>query len=106
MLFRSLDHRRDWCEVELCDGRRTEFDFHLFSSSELARCFSRNFDIDTLEGIDFFHNRFAGDRRWNPQNLDLSGPLAQKLAELEAMFASNPDYIDHANHLLFVGRPR
>lgn len=101
-----LDHRRDWCQVELDDGRRFEFGFHLFSSSELDHYFSRAFEIEYLEGLDFFHHRFSGDSRWNPSHVQLSGPLLQKLEELEETFAADPDYADHANHLLLVGGPR
>jgi SAM-dependent methyltransferase len=101
----QLDPGRDWCEMELLDGRKAEFNFHLFSSSELAGCFSEAFEIETLEGIDFFHNRFAGDGRWNPAGLDLPQAFLQKLCELEEMFSSNREYMDYANHLLLVGRP-
>jgi hypothetical protein len=30
----------------------------------------------------------------------------QKIGELEEIFAANPEYIDHANHLLLVGHPQ
>lgn len=102
----QLCHERGWLEVELDGGRRVEFDFHLFSSAELARCFGGSFEVESLKGLDFFHNRFIGDYRWNPANLDFSDSLLQKLGELEEIFAVNPEYIDHANHLLLVGHPR
>lgn len=101
-----LHHGRDWFEVELDGGRRAAFDFHLFSSAELACYFSKSFEIESLRGLDFFHNRFIGDCRWNPSSLDVSDALLQKLGELEEMFAADPEYIDHANHLLLVGNPR
>jgi len=101
-----LCHERDWLEVELSGGRRIEFDFHLFSSAELARCFRGSFEIESLKGLDFFHNRFVGDYRWNPASLDFSDAFLQKIGELEEIFAANPEYIDHANHLLLVGHPQ
>jgi SAM-dependent methyltransferase len=102
----QLWHEKDCLEVELNGGRRVEFDFHLFSSTELVRYFSGAFEVESLKGLDFFHNRFVGDQRWNPSNLDFSDSFLQKLRELEEIFALDPQYIDHANHLLLIGHPR
>lgn len=98
------DQRRNWCEVELADGSRAAFDFHLFSAEELRSHFECIFDIEALEGLDFFHGRFAADPRWNPKEQDLPYALAQELAKLEKSFSANPEYNDHANHLLLIGR--
>lgn len=100
------DQRQNWCEVELADGKRAAFDFHLFSTEELRSHFSGIFEIETLEGLDFFHGRFAADPRWNPKGHDLPPALAQELAKLEKSFAENPAFNDHANHLLLIGRKR
>jgi SAM-dependent methyltransferase len=99
-----LDHGRDWYEVELNGGRKAEFSFHLFKSAELSNLFSRAFKVEVVEGLDFFHHRFAGDQRWNPDNLEFSKSLVSTLSALEEMFLSNPEYIDHANHLLLIAR--
>lgn len=99
-----LDHRRDWYEVELSGGRRAGFSFHLFKSEELIQLFSRAFKVEAVEGLDFFHHRFAGDQRWNPRNLEFSKSLISTLSALEEMFLMNPEYIDHANHLLLIAR--
>jgi SAM-dependent methyltransferase len=99
-----LDHRRDWYEVELNGGRKAEFSFHLFKSVELTQLFSRAFKVELIEGLDFFHHRFAGDQRWNPRNLEFSKSLVNTLSALEEMFLMNPEYIDHANHLLLIAR--
>lgn len=98
------DQRRNWCEVELADGTRVAFDFHLFSAEELRSHFLGTFEIEALEGLDFFHGRFAADPRWNPKGHDLPYVLAQELAKLEKNFAANPEFNDHANHLLLIGR--
>jgi SAM-dependent methyltransferase len=97
------DQRRNWCELELADGRAAAFDFHLFSSSELRSYFETSLEITTLHGLDFFHGRFAADSRWNPTSLDVPQRLRRRLAALEKLFSSHPEFDDHANHLLLVG---
>jgi SAM-dependent methyltransferase len=99
------DQRRNWCEIELTDGRAAAFDFHLFSSSELRSLFESGLEVTTLQGLDFFHSRFSADSRWNPTNLDVPQTLRRRLAALEKLFSANPEFNDHANHLLLVGRP-
>ncbi|MDQ0470107.1 class I SAM-dependent methyltransferase [Labrys wisconsinensis] len=98
------DQRRNWCEVELADGGRAAFSFHLFSTAELECLFQGIFKIENLEGLDFFHGRFAADSRWNPPSQDLPHVLAVELANMEKSFSGKPEYNDHANHLLLVGR--
>lgn len=98
------DQRRNWCEVELADGCLTAFSFHLFSTNEMSSLFEGVFDIEVIEGLDFFHGRFAADPRWNPKGHALSHALARELAKLEKRFAANREYSDHANHLLLIGR--
>jgi hypothetical protein len=97
------DQRRNWCEVELADGCRAAFSFHLFSTDELRSLFRGVFEIEVLEGLDFFHGRFAADPRWNPPGQDLSHALALELAKMEKSFSANSEYNDHANHLLLIG---
>src|SRR5258705_11000282 len=60
------DHVRDRCEIDLSDGRRLAFGFHLFTAVELRNHFSGCFDIEDLRGLDLFHCRFTPDSRWNP----------------------------------------
>lgn len=98
------DHGMDRCEIELCDGRRIAFSFHLFGAAELRRIFTGCFDIEDLRGLDLFHGRFAPDPRWCPAGLQVDRPLGDELARLEEAYARNPDFIDHASHLLLVGR--
>jgi SAM-dependent methyltransferase len=101
----QLDHHRNRCEVELCDGRRMELAFHLFSAGELQRCFAADFDIEDLRGLDIFHTRFLSDERWNPAFLQTDQQLSDQLAQLEEAYATNPCFIDRATHLLLVGSP-
>jgi SAM-dependent methyltransferase len=101
----KLDHDRDRCEIEFSDGRRVAFGFHLFTVSELQRCFGRHFHIEHLSGLDLFHGRFAPDPRWNPA-LPADSRLAERLARLEAAYATDPSFMERAAHLLLVGRNR
>lgn len=100
------DHAQDRCEIELCDGRRTAFNVHLFAASELRRCFARHFDIEDLRGLDLFHSRFAPDPRWNPACLRPDDQLSGELIKLEETYGANPEFMDRANHLLLVARGR
>ena len=98
------DQRRNWCEVELADGCRVAFSFHLFSTDELASLFKGIFEIEALEGLDFFHGRFAADPRWNPPGQDLPQALALELAKMEKHLSASREYNDNANQLLLIGR--
>ena len=40
--------------------------FHLFTASELGRCYAERFEIEDLCGLDIFHGRFSPDNRWHP----------------------------------------
>jgi SAM-dependent methyltransferase len=98
------DSRRDECEIEFADGRRSKFPFHLFSASELRRRFDGGFDIELMRGLDLFHSRFAVDPRWNPADLAFGKRFFRSLSHLEETYAMDPQYMDHANHILLVGR--
>jgi SAM-dependent methyltransferase len=100
------DHVRNRCEIEFCDGRRIAFCFHLFTASELRSYFASDFDIEDLRGLDLFHGRFTPDPRWNPALAPADDQLAGELARLEAAYATNPEFIDRAAHLLLVARSR
>jgi len=63
--YLKLENTRDWCEIELANGRRMRLSFHLFGAEELRHCFGRHFDIEDLRGLDIFHSSFAPDCRWN-----------------------------------------
>jgi SAM-dependent methyltransferase len=98
------DSTQDVCEIEFADGRRSRFPFHLFSASELRACFDGAFDIELIRGLDLFHSRFAIDPRWNPTDLPFGRRFYRELSRLEEDYAMDPQYVDHANHILLVGR--
>jgi SAM-dependent methyltransferase len=100
-----LDHRHNRCEVELCNGRRIDVGFHLFSTSELLRCFSSDFDIEELRGLDIFHSRFRPDRRWNPPSIEADQGMLKHLALMEEAHACDPHFIEWAMHLMLTARP-
>jgi hypothetical protein len=98
------DHVRDRCEIDLSDGRHIAFSFHQFTAIELLNYFASGFDIDDLRGLDLFHSRFMPDPRWNP--MCRAGQLADELAWLEKAYATSPEFMDRATHLMLVARSR
>jgi SAM-dependent methyltransferase len=100
------DNVRDRCEIDLSDGRRMIFGFHLFTAVELRSCFAGCFDIEDLRGLDLFHGRFMPYLRWNPVSPLADGQLAGELERLEKTYATKPEFIDRAAHLLLVGSSR
>jgi SAM-dependent methyltransferase len=98
------DHVQDRCEIELSGGRHIAFSFHLFTACELRCCFSNDFEIEDLRGLDLFHSRFLPDPRWSTARLQDS--LADELLRLEETHATNRAFMDHAAHLLLVARSK
>ena len=78
--------------------------FHLFTARELKDLFSPLFGIESLCGLDIFHSRFMPDRRWNPVSLSLHEPLMHQLTRLEETYATDPNFMERATHLLLIGR--
>jgi len=101
-----LDDRSDIFDVELDDARRIVFYLRLFTSSELRDAVAAHMDVESLRGLDLFHARFGRDPRWNPSWLQDKSGFLDELAQLEQKYESNPDFIDHATHLLLVARAR
>jgi SAM-dependent methyltransferase len=102
----KLDHVRDRCEIDLSDGRHLAFGFHLFTAVELRNHFAGYFNIEDLRGLDLFHCRFMPDSRWNPVRSPGGGSLPDELERLEESFATRPEFMDRAAHLMLVGRSR
>ena len=100
------DHAKNLCEIDLRDGRQVAFSFHLFTALELLNYFASGFDIEELRGLDLFHSRFMPDARWNPDRLPVNDQLSDELLRLEEAYATRPEFIDRAAHLLLVGRKR
>jgi SAM-dependent methyltransferase len=100
------DHVRDRCEIDLSDGRHIAFSFHQFTAVELLNHFASGFDIEELRGLDLFHSRFMPDPRWNPICRPGGSQLGDELVRLEKAYATSPEFMDRATHLLLVARSR
>jgi SAM-dependent methyltransferase len=98
------DHVRNRCEIDLSDGRHMAFSFHQFAAVELLNYFANGFDVEDLRGLDLFHSRFMPDPRWNAACRSSDDQLADELARLEKAYATNPEFINHATHLLLVAQ--
>ncbi|MDQ8729725.1 class I SAM-dependent methyltransferase [Bradyrhizobium sp. LHD-71] len=98
------DHERNVCEIELHDGTRSMFPFHLFTESELRGLFAPHFGIEEVRGLDLFHTRFANDPRWSPPGLQGDDSLANELAQLEAIYAAKSGFVDRAAHIMLVAQ--
>jgi SAM-dependent methyltransferase len=92
-------------DVEFQDGRRISLPSHLFGAAELRGAASPYLEIQDLRGLDLFHGRFAGDPRWNPTGV-ANAQFEGELEQLEKSYCRDTEFIDHATHLLLVGRPR
>jgi hypothetical protein len=92
----KLDHVLNHCEIDLSDGRRLAFGFHLFTAVELRNHFAGYFNIEDLRGLDLFHCRFMPDSRWNPVRSPGGGSLPDELERLEEAFATRPEFMDRA----------
>ena len=100
------DNRANRLEAELQNGRRISFDFRLFGAAELQALAAVYFELKDLQGLDLFHGRFAGDRRWNPPRSAVSAQFARELERLEELYCRDSEFVDHATHLLLVAAPR
>ena len=100
------DNRNNRLDVEFQNGRHISLPSHLFSAAELRSLISPHFEIEDLCGIDLFHARFSGDPRWNPPGIDIDGRFSGELDQLERQYCRDEGFVDHATHLLLVGRSR
>ncbi|ARS29014.1 class I SAM-dependent methyltransferase [Sphingomonas sp. KC8] len=99
------DNQADRLAVDLRDGRHFEFSSHLFTADEMEQLFAPYLDTQRV-GLDLFHGRFAPDPRWNPQSMVDDRDFYSDLERLERQYGSDPHFIDHATHLMLIGRPR
>ena len=100
----DLDHKRNECEVELHDGRHISTSFHLFNARELRADFepiliSKISKVSTCSTVS---SRLTS--RWNAESLHADPEFQAELARLEETYARKPCFVEHADHLLFVGR--
>jgi len=98
------DHRLDRLDVELANGRHMSFTSHLFGTAELVGLVSQHLTVQDVCGLDIFHGRFSTDPRWNPPNAISSHFFERELTRLEQVFCREPEFIDHATHLLLVAK--
>ena len=96
----------DRFEVRLNDGHSYTLDVHLFSATELQKLFTTYFVVPTMVGLDLFHSRFATDPRWAPHVAYKEDMFCEHLQRLEDVFATDPDFLEHAVHLLLVAEKR
>jgi SAM-dependent methyltransferase len=101
----TQDNDVDRLAIDLKDGRHIEFDLHLFRARELTALFEGPLVIANLIGLDLFHSRFRPDPRWNPVEGADCKEFYDDLAALERAHCANPDFIDHATHILIVAEP-
>jgi hypothetical protein len=99
------DNASDRLTVEFQNGRHMSVPSHLFGAAELRSLVRPHLDVEDLFGLDLFHGRFAGDPRWNPE-CGAGGQFAQELEQLEKSYCRDPQFIDHATHLLLVATRR
>ncbi|HEX9462587.1 MAG TPA: class I SAM-dependent methyltransferase [Alphaproteobacteria bacterium] len=100
------DHASGRFQVELQDGRRMTFNSRLYAAADLRGLVNPYLDVEAVRGLDLFHTRFAHDPRWNPSWLADNNGFRNELVRLEEQYGSDPDFIDHAAHLLLVARAR
>jgi SAM-dependent methyltransferase len=93
-------------EVELQNVGQVSLDYHLFETEELRAFAAPHFHLNDIQGLDLFHGRFSGDRRWNPQGSTAGAQFLHELDRLEELCCRDPEFIDQATHLLLVAAPR
>ena len=100
------DHVNGELKVEFQNGTQTSFPSHLFSAAEVRALAAPALEIEELSGLDLFHARFATDPDWNPAEATPDANFNHALRVLEHRFRRNPTFVDHATHLLLIGRPK
>ena len=94
----------DRLDVEFQDGRSASFNSHLFSQAEVRSLIKPHLVLEDLLGLDLFHGRFAADPRWNPL-IGETPAFARQLEALEERYGRDPEFMDHATHLLMIAGP-
>jgi SAM-dependent methyltransferase len=100
------NNRTNRLEIELQNGRYVSLDYQLFRAEELRALAAPHFELNDLKGLDLFHGRFAGDRRWNSPASTGGAQFVHELNRLEELYCRDAEFIDHATHLLLVATPR
>ena len=92
-----------WLDVVMADGRCLGFPSRLFACEDLRRLFEPHLGSHAMFGLDVFHSRFVLDPQWNPASLGEQSAFEEGLDRLEQLYASRPEFIDRAAHILLVG---
>ena len=100
------DVRTNRLEMELQNGRHVSLDYQLFRAEELRALAAPHFHLNDIQGLDLFHGRFSGDRRWNSPGSTAGAQFLHELDRLEELYCRDAKFIDHATHLLLVATPR
>jgi len=100
--FRQYN-RNNRLDVEFQNGRRISLPSHLFGTDELRALIAPYLEVEDVCGLELFHGRFAGDPRWN-RDCSISAHLAVELEQLEKDHCRDPEFIDHATHLLLAAK--
>jgi SAM-dependent methyltransferase len=95
----------DRLDVQFQNGKCTSFSSHLFSQGEIRSLMKGHMKIEDMRGLDLFHGRFSRDPRWNPARATATDGFISELDALEARYDRDPEFMDHATHLLLVGTP-
>jgi SAM-dependent methyltransferase len=101
----QLDSRNDRLDAELDNGRHVSLPLHLFCANELLQLAGKHFFVRDLVGLDLFHSRFAEDPRWY-SGVASQDEFLRQLELLEKAHCREPQFIDHATHILLVGTSR
>ena len=96
------DNAHGRLQVEFQNGAQTSFPSHLFSAAEIRALATPALEIEDLSGLDLFHGRFSTDPRWNPESTQSTNGFMRELAALETRYSRDPEFMDHATHLLIV----
>jgi hypothetical protein len=97
------DHETNWLDVDMQDGRCLRFPSRLFSCEDLRKLFAPHLGSIAMFGLDMFHSRFASDPAWNPARIEGQSAFEEGLLQLERIYASRPEFIDRAAHILLIG---
>jgi len=102
-VFYHENNETHWLDVVMADGRCLGFPSRLFACKDLRQLFEPHLGTLAMFGLDVFHSRFVLDPQWNPRAIGGESAFEEGLDRLEQLYASRPEFIDRAAHILLVG---
>jgi SAM-dependent methyltransferase len=102
-MFYHENHETNWLDVVMTDGRCLGFPSRLFACDDLRRLFEPHLGTLAMFGLDVFHSRFVPDPAWNPARIEGQSAFEEGLDRLEQLYASLPEFINRAAHILLIG---